>query len=679
MYLTSPLSEIKGVGPKKYDLFKKLNLFRVEDLLSYYPRRYVDRRHILSIAEIKKDMTCTVRGTVIDITASSPYGKKQHLKIKISDGQFFMDIIFFNAKYVSGLFKPGKTYLFYGRVVYNQASFAMTHPDFTSNEKPSDLFLRVQPIYGLTEGLHQKDVFNTVKHIFDSLIIQETLPQALMDEYNLCRYEEAIKNIHFPVSRGAYKAAKYRLIFEEFFVLQMGLLMLKKTITCHKGLDFKMTKAIKGALDAFIDHLSYEMTGAQKRVMTEIYEDMLDKKVMNRLIQGDVGSGKTLLAMLSIYFTKLNGYQSALMVPTEILAEQHFESFQEMFKDVDIHIGLLTRNTKNDLIKEQIASGVIDVVIGTHALIQEEITFKSLGLAITDEQHRFGVNQRHVLSEKGRFPEVLVMTATPIPRTLSLILYGDIDISRVDEMPANRLPIKTSWVPKQKIPSMYDFIRSKVLKGSQAYIVYPLVETSDVLDLKDVTSMYEALSKGPFKDLKTGLVHGRMKAKEKDEVMKAFEKNEISILFATTVIEVGINVPNATIMVIEHAERFGLAQLHQLRGRVGRGSTQSYCFFVSDQFSEINKKRLQIMCSTNDGFKIADQDLEIRGPGEVFGLKQHGLPEFKIGDLIKHKDILEAAQEAAKAYFYASDFKERLKENTLLYHNIERKFKQFSI
>jgi ATP-dependent DNA helicase RecG len=413
--------------------------------------------------------------------------------------------------------------------------------------------------------------------------------------------------------------------------------------------------------------------------MTEIYEDMLDKKVMNRLIQGDVGSGKTLLAMLSIYFTKLNGYQSAMMVPTEILAEQHFESFQGVFKELDIHIGLLTRSTKNDLIKEQIASGVIDVVIGTHALIQEEIKFKSLGLAITDEQHRFGVNQRHVLSDKGNFPEVLVMTATPIPRTLSLILYGDIDISRVDEMPANRLPIKSSWIPKQKIPSMYDFISQAVLKGKQCYIVYPLVESSEVLELKDVTTMYESLSKGPFKGLKTGIVHGRMKAKEKDAVMKAFEKNEVSILFATTVIEVGINVPNATIMVIEHAERFGLAQLHQLRGRVGRGSSQSYCFFVSDHFSEINKRRLKIMCSTNDGFEIADQDLEIRGPGEVFGLKQHGLPEFKIGDLIKHKDILETAQAAAKAYFYASDFKKRLEENTLLYHSIEKKFQQFSI
>lgn len=679
MYMKTPLSEIKGVGPKKYALFNKLNLFRVEDLMTFYPRRYIDRRAIFSMGEVKVDMICTVRGTVIDLTTSRSYNKKDHLKIKITDGEFFMDIVFFNASYVSGLFKTKESYLFYGKVHFNMNSMTMTHPDFTLSEAPSELFLKVQPIYGLTEGLHQKDVFNTMNHIFDGLIIHETLPNNIIEQYKLCQYEEALKQIHFPLSRGAYKAAKYRLIFEEFFTLQLGLLMLKENITAHIGLDFKMTPPIKSKLDDFILSLPYKMTGAQERVLSEIYEDMLGQKVMNRLVQGDVGSGKTLLAMLAIYFSKLNGYQSALMVPTEILAEQHFESFQEAFKDLPIHIALLTRSTKNDLIKSQIASGVVDVVIGTHALIQDDVAFNNLGLVITDEQHRFGVNQRHVLSEKGVYPEVLVMTATPIPRTLSLILYGDIDISRVDEMPANRLAIKTSWIPKGKIEAMYDYIKKEVDQGRQCYFVYPLVEESEVLDLKAVTTMYDTLSKGPFKAYKTGMIHGKMKSKEKDRVMKAYENNEIHILFATTVIEVGINVPNASIMVIEHAERFGLAQLHQLRGRVGRGAYQSYCFLISDHYSEINKRRLKTMCQTNDGFKIADEDLEIRGPGEVFGLKQHGLPEFKIGDLIKHRDILEEAQEGAKAYFYDENFKENFKRDELLSEHIKDKFKQFSL
>lgn len=679
MYMATPLSEIKGVGPKKYALLNKMNLHRVEDLLSFYPRRYVDRRQILSMAEVCPDMTCTVRATVIDITGSGHYGKSDHLKLKISDGEFFMDVMFFNARYVSGMFKRQKTYLFHGRVHFNMGALTMTHPDFTCSERPSELFLKVQPIYGLTEGLHQKDVFKTVSQIFDGLIIHETLPSSILEAFDLCAYEDALKNIHFPESRGAYKAAKFRLIFEEFFILQMGLLMLKENIGDHQGRPYKMTAPIKTSLDTFVERLPYALTGAQERVLAEIYEDMLGSKVMNRLVQGDVGSGKTLLAMMAIYFSHLNGYQSALMVPTEILAEQHFESFQEAFKGLSINVALLTRTTKNDLVKDQILQGTIDVVIGTHALIQDDVSFKRLGLVITDEQHRFGVNQRHVLSEKGVYPEVLVMTATPIPRTLSLILYGDIDISRVDEMPADRLPIKTNWIPDHKVDDMYGFIKTAVDKGRQCYFVYPLVEVSDVLDLKAVTTMFETLSKGAFKGYKTGMIHGKMKSKEKDAVMKAYEQNDIQILFATTVIEVGINVPNASIMVIEHAERFGLAQLHQLRGRVGRGVHQSYCFLISQQYSEINKKRLQTMCKTNDGFKIADQDLEIRGPGEVFGLKQHGLPEFKIGDLIKHKSILELAQEGAKTYFYHKDFKDNILKDEALSANIKKKFSQFSL
>lgn len=679
MLLQTKLSSIKGVGPKKYDLLKKLNLYTIEDFLEHYPRRYIDRRHVIGLGEMRHDMTCTVRATVVDIQVSSRFGRKEYLKIKCTDGEFFLDVIFFNARYVSGLFKINREYLFYGKVAYNQSGFSMTHPDFTSAEKVSDLFQSIQPVYPLTEGLSQKDMFKISKEIFSGLILTETLDDFIIKKHQLCSRQQAMEEIHFPTSRDGFKVARYRLIFEEFFLLQLGLLMLKTDIKDKVGLPYKMPPDIKSSLDQFIKTLPYEMTGAQKRVYTEILEDLLNNKVMNRLVQGDVGSGKTLIAMLAIYFSKLNGYQSALMVPTQILAEQHYESFQKSFKDLNINIALLTGSTKNDTIKNQIKTGLVDLVIGTHALIQDDVQFKSLGLAITDEQHRFGVNQRQLLSSKGLSPDVLVLTATPIPRTLSLILYGDIDISKVDEMPADRKPIKTSWVPNYKIDRMYDYIKDEVEKGRQCYIVYPLVEDSDVLDLKSVTKMYETLSKSVFRTYKTGMIHGKMKAKEKDAVMKEFEMNHIQILFATTVIEVGINVPNASIMVIEHAERFGLAQLHQLRGRVGRGEYQSYCFLISDAQSEVTKERLNMMTKSTDGFEIADKDLEIRGPGEVFGLKQHGLPEFKLGDLVKHKKILEDAQKEVKDYYQSQAFEEAVKSGSPMMNKVKHLFDQFTL
>ncbi len=675
MYLSTKLSSLKGVGPKKYELLNKLGLYTIEDFIEMYPRRYIDRRSIIGLADIKAEMTCTVRTFVIDIQVSKRFGKKDYLKIKTSDGSFFLEIMFFNARFVSGLFQENTEYLFYGKVTYGPGGFTMTHPDFTPSDKPSDLFNKIQPIYPLTEGLSQKDMLKISTQIFTTMDFVETLPPAVIEEHKLMPRDRSIKIIHFPENREGYKTSKYRLIFEEFLTLQLGLLMLKSDIKDRVGHGYHMTSDRKLAIDQLIGDLPYTMTGAQQRVLSEIFSDMINEKVMNRLVQGDVGSGKTLLAMLAIYFAALNGYQSALMVPTEILAEQHFESFTNMFKALDITIGMLTRTTSKSDIKEKIKDGTVDVVIGTHALIQNDVEFKNLGLVVTDEQHRFGVNQRTVLSEKGESPDVLVMTATPIPRTLSLILYGDIDISRVDEMPADRLPIKTSRVPEYKINRMYDYIKDEIDKGRQCYIVYPLVEESDVLDLKSVTTMYETLSKQVFLQYKTGIIHGKLKSKEKDAVMKQFDKNEIQILFATTVIEVGINVPNASIIVIEHAERFGLAQLHQLRGRVGRGQYQSYCFLVSDSKSDLTNERLGIMCKSNDGFEIADKDLEIRGPGEVFGLRQHGLPEFKIADLIKNKNILEEAQVTAKQLVQSGhDIK-----NSLLMERIEKMFDQFTI
>ncbi|WP_240842632.1 ATP-dependent DNA helicase RecG [Acidaminobacter sp. JC074] len=675
MYLKSKLSSIKGIGPKKYELLNKLGLYTVEDFVEFYPRRYIDRRHIVGLSEIQAEMTCTVRAFVIDIQSSMRYGKKDFLKIKTSDGSFFMDVVFFNARYVSSNFKFNREYLFYGKVTYGPGGFTMTHPDFTPADKPSELFTKIQPVYPLTEGLSQKDMVKIAQQVFADISLEETLPDKIIHDHQLMPREKSVGLIHFPQNRDSYKTAKYRLVFEEFLTLQLGLMLIKSDIKEKLGHAYHMTKEIKSSLDGLIGDLPYEMTGAQKRVLSEIYSDMINEKVMNRLVQGDVGSGKTLLSMLAIYFAVLNGYQCAMMAPTEILAEQHFESFKETFSGIDVSIGLLTRSTSKSGIKEDIASGKVNIIIGTHALIQEDVVFNNLGLVVTDEQHRFGVNQRTILSSKGESPDVLVMTATPIPRTLSLILYGDIDISKVDEMPANRLPIKTSRVPEYKIHRMYDYIKDEVDKGKQAYFVYPLVEESDLLDLKSVTTMYETLSKQVFSGYKTGMIHGKMKASEKDTVMKQFEKNEIQILFATTVIEVGINVPNATIMVIEHAERFGLAQLHQLRGRVGRGGDQSYCFLVSEGKSDVTQKRLGIMCDTNDGFVIADKDLEIRGPGEVFGLKQHGLPEFKLADLIKNKSILEVAQQVAIDMMKNDE----ITEEGLLMKRIHKMFDQFTI
>lgn len=679
MFLKTSLSSIKGVGPKKYALLNKMGLKTVEDFAEMYPRRYIDRRHIVGLADIKAEMTCTVRAFVIDIQVSSRYGKKEYLKIKTSDGSFFLDVIFFNARYVSGLFKLNKEYLFYGKVTYGQGGFTMTHPDFCSAEHPSDQFNKIQPVYPLTEGISQKDMLKISSQIFETIHFEEFLPESIINEHKLIDRDKAIKEIHFPDSRDAYKVSKYRLVFEEFLTLQLGLLMLKSDIKKKVGHAYHMTSEHKKKIDQMISDLPYDMTGAQQRVLSEVYSDMINEKVMNRLIQGDVGSGKTLLAVLAIYFAVLNGYQGAMMVPTEILAEQHFESFEEMFKNLDVTVGMLTRSTSKSQIKERIKDGTVDIVIGTHALIQDDVDFYNLGLVVTDEQHRFGVNQRTVLSKKGESPDVLVMTATPIPRTLSLILYGDIDISKVDEMPKNRIPIKTSRVPEYKIDRMYDYIRDEVDKGRQCYIVYPLVEESDVLDLKSVTEMYEKLSKNVFKGYKTGIIHGKLKSNEKDAVMKSFETNDVQILFATTVIEVGINVPNASIIVIEHAERFGLAQLHQLRGRVGRGAYQSYCFLVSDSKSDVTNERLSIMCKSTDGFEIADKDLEIRGPGEVFGLRQHGLPEFNIADLIKNKSILEIAQETAKSYVQSKAFEKALKEEDLLVKQIKKMFDSFTI
>lgn len=532
------------------------------------------------------------------------------------------------------------------------------------------------PVYPLSYGITNKDIMNTVRMVFESkdIKIPEYMPEYILKKYRLCGIEYAIKNIHFPKDKESLKIALYRLIFEELLVLQLGLFMYKGGSSNEKGILFKREQR----LDEVLESLPFSLTRAQNRALNEIIDDMCSEKVMNRLVQGDVGSGKTVVALLALAECVFNGYQGALMAPTEILAQQHYESFTETFEDIGIKVELLTGSVtkkQKEGILQRAKDGDIDILIGTHALIEDNVEFKNIGLVITDEQHRFGVRQRGKLSSKGESPDILVMTATPIPRTLALILYGDLDISIIDELPPGRQPIETIAVEKKKRDKVYNsLVRREVDKGRQVYIVCPLVEESETLDITSATETAEEIKRDFFPDLRVGLLHGKMKPSEKDAVMTSFKNHELDILVSTTVIEVGVNVPNSTLMIIENAERFGLAQLHQLRGRVGRGKHQSYCVLIYGSNSEVCRKRMSIMEETNDGFKISEKDLEIRGPGEFFGTMQHGVPELKVANLFKHMKILKTVQQEARIII-GDDPTLDFKEYRGLKREIESKFK----
>ena len=500
------------------------------------------------------------------------------------------------------------------------------------------------------------------------------MPQRIIEKYRLCSIDFAVRNIHSPSSKESLKIALYRIVFEELLILQLGLFVFKSGRNKEDGIKFETSKDLKKIISA----LPFKLTKAQNRALDEIIQDMNLEKIMNRLVQGDVGSGKTVVALLALANCVLNGYQGALMAPTEILAGQHYISLTESLKDFGINVGLLigslTKKQK-DTVLEQIKNNEIDILIGTHALIEDKVEFNNIGLVITDEQHRFGVMQRSKLSLKGANPDILVMTATPIPRTLALILYGDLDISIIDELPPGRQPIETIAIEKSKRDRAYNnLVRREVESGRQVYIVCPLVEESEAIEAKSAVELVEELRAEYFHDLRLGLLHGKMKSSEKDEVMGLFKNKEIDILVSTTVIEVGVNVPNATLMIIENAERFGLAQLHQLRGRVGRGSHKSYCVLIYDSKTDVCRQRMAIMEETNDGFKISEKDLEIRGPGEFFGTRQHGLPELKVANLFKHIKILKLAQQEAR-YILGEDNNLQLKENMALKKEIIDKFK----
>ncbi|BEP29457.1 ATP-dependent DNA helicase RecG [Helicovermis profundi] len=638
MNLDDDLIAIKGIGKKKYKLLNNLNLYKVKDLLTNFPRTYVDRSKVNNINEIENESISTIKLLIYDVSETKNAYKKSTLRLKCKDTNGYnVAIIFFNASFLLKKFSIGKEYYFYGKIVKTHYEAKMFHPEFSDSMYNDKKFLRIEPIYSLTAGITNKEMINIYENIIDNVLFEENLFSPYIIQNKLCDINYAFKNINLPTSKEALKKARYRFIYEEFFNLFLSLSLIKNKVKSSGGIVLKDLPMVD-----FYKNLKFTLTKSQEKVWNQIKIDLTSNNQMNRLLQGDVGSGKTIVAMMAMYLTYKNNMQSTLMVPTSVLANQHFRTFSDVLKNFNIKIILLTGNTKNKKqIYKDIELGKYDIIIGTHAILEEGVKFKNLALVITDEQHRFGVKQRNILSTKEKNVNVLVMSATPIPRTLSLIIYGDVDISVIDQLPSGRKQIKTHYVKKNKINDMYEFIRSKVEEKRQIYFICPLIEESEALDIKSASELYKELSERIYTKFNVKLLHGKMKAKEKETIMKDFSEGKINILISTTVIEVGINVPNASIMVINDANRFGLSQLHQLRGRVGRGEYQSYCFMTSNKMGDTSKKRIQTMIDTNDGFEIAERDLLLRGPGEILGLKQHGLPELKIGELAKHSQIFE--------------------------------------
>ncbi len=634
---STDIQYLKGVGEKRAVVLKTKGIDTVGALLRFYPRAYRDWTDITPIAEAPFFENVCVKARVV--TPVETRKKRQGMGIyrfAVEDSSGRMQITLFNQRFLAEKIRVDRVYLFYGRVDGNFYIRQMTSPIIMESG-----FSGVEPIYPASASLSSKNMERLVKTAMLSLKLHETLPQSVRERNGLCGIDFAIENIHFPKLKENLERAKKRLVFEELFVLQAGLTFLKRHSRGKAG-----CRITESYFEQFTKCLSFELTGAQKRVADECFKDMASGRPMNRLVQGDVGSGKTAVAAALCFAAAKNGFQSALMAPTEILAEQHYKTMLAITQKTGISCALLTGSVskkEKNAIKSALKSGEINVVVGTHALLTDDVEFSDLGLVITDEQHRFGVSQRGKLSSKGNNPHTLVMSATPIPRTLGLIIYGDLDISVIDEYPKGRQKIDTYSVDSSYRQRIYNYIKRFLDEGRQGYIVCPLVEENETMDITPATEYYEKLSGGEFKNYSLGLLHGKMKPKEKDAVMRRFAEGEIQLLIATTVVEVGIDVPNSVVMVIENAERFGLSQLHQLRGRIGRGAHKSSCVLISDSKSPDTQKRLNIIKNNTDGFKIADADLEIRGPGDFLGSRQHGLPDMKIADIFADREVLRLA------------------------------------
>lgn len=642
--LDSNIQFIKGVGEKRAKLFNSLGIFCVDSLIHFYPRKYEDWSASKSLEAVKSGETVSIKATLITPVKEAMIRRGLTLfKCKFSDGKNVISVTIFNNKYLAKSLRIYEDYYLYGKIEKSLLNFSMNSPKIEKAEN----ILAIQPVYPAKEKLTSRSISKIMKTALDELgEIEETLDDEIMQKYSLISLDKAIKNIHFPNSADDYLPARKRLIFEELLTLQLGLLKLKSNKKSETALVIKDDYS-----GEFEKLLPFNLTNAQKRTIYECLQDMKSKYPCNRLVQGDVGSGKTAVAASLIYSVIKNGYQATMMAPTEILATQHYESLLKILAPAGINIRLLTGSTpakEKKEIKKALFDGEIDLIIGTHALIQNDVAFKNLALVITDEQHRFGVKQRAQLAEKGEDVHTIVMSATPIPRTLGLILYGDLDISILDELPPGRQEIRTDVVDSRYHKRLYKFIKDAIARGEQCYIVCPAVEENET-NIKSAEELADELANGEFKGYNLGILHGKMKPKDKEAIMKSFASGKVSLLVATTVVEVGVDVPNATIMVIENAERFGLSTLHQLRGRVGRGNKKSYCVLVSDAKGETARERLMTMKKYSDGFKIADTDLKLRGPGDFFGSRQHGLPELKIADMVEDMDTLQNAQECAKS------------------------------
>lgn len=647
----SKISELKGIGEKTEKLFQKMGIFTIGDLLRYFPRAYDVYEAPVSIGELEEGKISAVTGTVYGRVQLGGNRNMQVTTAFLKDLTGTLKVSWFRMPFLRNALKSGSAITVRGRIIQRKGQLLMEHPAIynppeTYNKKLDTL----QPVYPLTAGITNNAVGKAVEQALQYLDLrQEFLPGDIRLSYHLSEYNFAVRGIHFPLNKEEFYQARERLVFEEFLTFILALRQVRER---EERAENGFVLENKAEIDTLLMKLPYELTHAQKKVWEEIKGELCGPRLMSRLIQGDVGSGKTIIAVLALMLAGLNGYQGAMMAPTEVLAKQHFESVTSLFEQYKIPLktelltGSMTAKEKR-LAYERIASGEAQIILGTHALIQEKAIYHKLALVVTDEQHRFGVRQRESLAEKGGMPHILVMSATPIPRTLAIILYGDLDISVIDELPANRQPIKNCVVDTGYRKTAYSFMKRQVEEGRQCYIICPMVEESEAVEAENVTDYAAMLSQELGSQIQVASLHGKMKQGQKDEIMSAFARNEIQVLVSTTVIEVGINVPNATVMMVENAERFGLAQLHQLRGRVGRGKYQSYCIFMSGSKGKETKKRLDILNKSNDGFFIAGEDLKLRGPGDLFGIRQSGLMDFRIGDVFQDADILQKASEAA--------------------------------
>lgn len=645
----SSLQEIKGIGAKTEELFHKIGVYTVGDILLHYPRTYVQFPGVKQVDEAVEGETAAISGRVLK-TPVVRRAKSMPVTItSIGVPDADMELVWFRMPYIKNNLKPGNTYIFYGKVQKKSGRFVMEQPVIYSLEQYAAMENVFLPVYALSGGISNNLVTKTIRAVLqDENLFKDYLPAGIRRRYQLCEYNYAVKQVHFPDDMDTLITARKRLVFDEFFLFILNM-QYQKERRVKEANDFAF--ADDSFTDTLIEKLPYQLTGAQIRALADIRRDMRSPYIMQRLVQGDVGSGKTILAFLAMADTSHNGYQSAIMAPTEVLARQHYETFVQLCEQFGLKIpvvlltGAMTARQKR-MAYESLLLYPNAMVVGTHALIQEKAVYDNLALVITDEQHRFGVRQREIFAEKGCSPHILVMSATPIPRTLAIIIYGDLDISVVDEVPAKRLPIKNCVVDTGYRPKAYAFIESEVGKGHQAYVICPLVEETEHMDTENVTDYVKKL-RGIFpEEIKLGILHGQMKPAQKNSVMECFMKNEVQVLVSTTVVEVGVNVPNATVMMIENAERFGLAQLHQLRGRVGRGEAQSYCIMVNGSKSQTAKNRLSILNQSNDGFKIASEDLKLRGPGDFFGIRQSGELQFALGDIYQDAYVLQQASES---------------------------------